>query len=171
MGPPSLAFTDVETTGLDPGRHEVWEVALVIDEGAYVWQLPVDLGRAEPAALGLGHFYDRRSEDLTPHAEFADVFSRLTWGCHLAGACVSFDAERLALLLRANGACPGWHHRILDVEAYAAGALGLPAPIGLRDTAARLGVEVAEGELHTALGDAQLARAVYEAAHDRRRSG
>ena len=159
-----LAFVDVETTGLDAAVHEIWEVALLLDERAFVWQLPVDLGRADPRALALGHFCERRAEALTLPDEFAADFSRLTWGHHLAGACVSFDAERLSGMLRAHGACPGWHHRLLDVEVYAAGALGLPGPVGLRDTAARLGVEVDEAALHTAIGDADLARAVYEAA-------
>ena len=77
---------------------------------------------------------------------------------------MSFDAERLSRLLRAHGACPGWDHRLLDVETYAAGALGRPGPVGLRETAALLGVDVDDQALHTALGDAALARAVYEAA-------
>lgn len=25
-----LAFVDTETTGLDPDRHEIWEVALIV---------------------------------------------------------------------------------------------------------------------------------------------
>ena len=82
---------------------------------------------------------------------------------------MSFDAERLSGMVRGHGACPGWHHRLLDVEAYAAGALGLPGPVGLRDTAALPGVKVDEEALHTALGDADLARAVYEAARRLRR--
>lgn len=60
-----LAFLDTETTGLDPDRHEVWEVGLILrdNEGVEferVWQLPVDLGRADAMALGIGRWYERR---------------------------------------------------------------------------------------------------------------
>lgn len=69
-----LAIVDVETTGLDEGKHEIWEVALILTEvpgdGApeqgrpteeYLWQLPIDhLEDADPTALRLNHFYDRR---------------------------------------------------------------------------------------------------------------
>ena len=74
-----LAFVDVETTGLDPLLHEIWEVALVVEHRTYVWQLPVDLGRADARALALGRFHERRAEEPTPPGQFAAEFSRLTW--------------------------------------------------------------------------------------------
>lgn len=86
-----LAFVDTETTGLDPDRHEIWEVALIVREEVepepreiierdgpeivgrtlesqprrmidteYVWQLPVDLARADLIALNIGRFHERR---------------------------------------------------------------------------------------------------------------
>lgn len=60
-----LAFIDTETTGLDPDQHEIWEVALILrdSEGIEVervWQLPVDLGKADPMALKIGRWYERR---------------------------------------------------------------------------------------------------------------
>lgn len=60
----TLAFLDTETTGLDPDRHEVWEVGLILRDDTgdreYVWQLPVDLGRADAMALKIGQWYERR---------------------------------------------------------------------------------------------------------------
>ena len=46
-----LAFVDCETTGVDPERHEMWELAIVTvapwdddhEPGEWTWQLPVDL--------------------------------------------------------------------------------------------------------------------------------
>lgn len=132
----------------DPGSAAsiVPVVAGAPEDEMYVWQLPVDLGRADPAALDIGYFHERRwpladfLDDLpapfgTPHAE-ADCprtvhpgrlaewcrrFAELTWGAHMIGMVPSFDTERLGRLLRENGACPGWHYQPIDVEAVAAG--------------------------------------------------
>lgn len=142
-----IAFVDIETTGLDPDVHEIWEVGLIDPDGAeHRWFLPVDLGRADPIALDIGGYHRRHPEGYnhdfaTPsdfvgdpwvlHAvtdpwDFAAAFCELTRPrngerVHLAGAVVSFDEERLRKLLRANGACPEWHYHLVDVEAVAAG--------------------------------------------------
>lgn len=126
-----VAFVDIETTGLDPERHEIWEVGLILPDGSeHEWQLPVDLSRADPIALNIGRFHDRRVEkwkdsyeDADWLGEFAREFVALTRGLHLAGAVVSFDADRLWRLLRANSECPMWHYHLIDVEALAVGWL------------------------------------------------
>lgn len=127
-----VCFVDTETTGLDPDRHEIWEVGLILPGGAeYEWQLPVDLSRADPIALNIGRFHERRwsyisypdRPALMAPESFAPTFVKLTRGLHLAGAVVSFDEKRLERLLRANGECPMWHYHLVDVEALAAGCL------------------------------------------------
>jgi hypothetical protein len=179
-----LAFTDIETTGLVPGYHEVWEVATIIKRGVarteHVWQLPVDLGRADPIALRIGRFHDRRriAEALTQHRVFAETFARLTEGCHLVGAVISFDEERLRRLLRHQHQCPMWHYHIVDVEALAAGWLagrGCDAvsaedwlvkarpPWNSNNLSLAIGVDPEQFDRHTALGDAKWAEALYEA--------
>jgi hypothetical protein len=57
-----VAFVDVETTGLDPDRHEIWEVALITPDGAeHVWQFgPVDEMAADPLALDISRYWQRR---------------------------------------------------------------------------------------------------------------
>ena len=115
-----LAFCDTETTGLDPDRHEIWEVGLILREEdgretQHHWFLPVDLGRADAFALNIGHFHERHPDGggvpkgtdvyTTFLGEFARDFADLTRGAHLVGAVVSFDAERLTKLLRAKR-CP-----------------------------------------------------------------
>jgi DNA polymerase III epsilon subunit-like protein len=181
-----VVFVDTETTGLDPDRHEIWEVGLIEADGTeHHWFLPVDLGSADPVALKIGRFHDRHPHGYhAPHDEvddephvtnrrtFAYDFARLTAGCHLVGAVVSFDEERLRKLLRANGACPDWHYHLVDVESLAAGwlarnftrdAISPEPPWNSRDMTTALGVTVDESEKHTALGDARWAAAIYEA--------
>lgn len=207
--PATLAFVDVESTGLDPERNEVWEVALILrqavdggqpTETEYVWQLPVDLGRADSVALTIGHFYERRlqstydanvgnrrDERIWPRCFFADEFAALTHGAHMVGAVPSFDDAFLKRLLRANGACPGWHYHLIDVEALAAASLitafatcqavGNPdadgptqeeallafPPWRSNDLSLAVGVDPEHYERHTALGDARWAKAIYDA--------
>lgn len=159
-----LCFVDTETTGLDPARHEVYEIAAIYrpentanaDE-EHRWWLPVDLSKAEPTALRLGHYYERHPVSVvekglrpgfqdcvlywrpgqtptdTPaafgFAEFAEQFARGTAGAHLVGAVPSFDEKFLERLLRRNGAAPAWHYHLIDVEALAAGCIaGMPRP-------------------------------------------
>lgn len=159
----TLCFIDTETTGLDPDHHEIWEVALIKrygegprigEEDSYVWQLPVDLAEADPIALNIGRFHDRRWPQAYPDqpAESADEglsgervvhpdnmwlwakeFVALTRGAHLVGNVVSFDAERLWKLLRKHGQCPMWHYHLIDVEALVAGFMqGRADPDGMR---------------------------------------
>lgn len=193
--PHPVAFVDIETTGLDPDSHEVWEVGLILPGGAeHSWQLPVDLGRADPMALAISRFHERRlAFDLIDSlAGFAWEFATLTRGLHLAGACVSFDADRLWRLLRSNHGCPMWHYHLVDVEGMAAGAVsercryeandgksrgtirvdrpdgtvnhidGRP-PWSSEDLSRAVGVNPDDYERHTAIGDARWARAIYRA--------
>lgn len=181
-----LAFVDVESTGLDPDVHEIWEVGLILrdSEGIEVersWQLPVDLGRADPMALKIGRFHERRSGwagSLCWPDTFAREFADLTVGAHLVGAVVSFDEERLRKLLRANSQCPMWHHHLIDVEALAVGWLAAaydpetPVPPSMDkcrppwksdELSLAVGIDPANFDRHSALGDAQWARAIYDA--------
>lgn len=194
----TLAFVDTETTGLDPVRHDVWEVALILrkpgrPDEELLWQLPVDLARADLIALNIGRFHERRwrareqldavnpvdgkwrrsggdtcvgEQDM---AEWAARFMNLTWGAHLVGAVPDFDSRRLGDLLLRHGATPGWHYHLVDVETLAAGYLAgsgqasAQPPWKSDDLATALGVDVPGDDRHTALGDARMARAIYDA--------
>ena len=185
-----LAFTDVESTGLDPTRHEVWEVAVILrdhqqgvhDEEHRLLIRPRDLAAADPGALRVGRFYARAAEtdaatdwrtvdrpivgvhDGWVHpAVAAERIATLTAGAHLVGANPAFDAAFLTSMLARNGFAPAWHYRLIDVEALVAGAVRWETPKSLRDSAAWLDLTVDEAALHTALGDARLARDVYDA--------
>lgn len=149
-----VCFLDTETTGLDPDRHSIWEVALITPNGdEHVWQFPVVEIEADPFALDIGRWWDRRwsaeyndvdpidalysantpksrrknfpdeGRAIKPTAGWCRYFRDLTAGLHLAGAVVSFDEERLRRLLRSQGVLPRWHYHLVDVEALAAGWL------------------------------------------------
>jgi hypothetical protein len=160
-----IAFCDVETTGLDPARHVLWEWAVIVDGDEHHGQVRLTYPQraaAVPVALEVGRFHDRYDAGTAGDpAEVAGVLAGLLDGVTLCGAQVHFDAAFLAWLLRRCGLEPSWHHRLLDVESMAAGACGWAAPRSLSDTAAALGVAVDESMRHTALGDARTARAVH----------
>lgn len=60
-----LIFLDTETTGLDPKRHEVWEIAYVEHgmgnsyDAGFEFQVWPDLTLADPNGLRVSKFYDR----------------------------------------------------------------------------------------------------------------
>jgi hypothetical protein len=184
-----LAFVDCETTGLDPDRHEIWELAVIEsgDGAEWVFNLPVDLARADPMGLRIGRYYERQLMDLPAWKgpvsgacagsvdEMAAVVALLLDGAHLVGAVPSFDAAFLGRWLRAHAQAPTWHYHLIDVEALVAGFIagrdgpGYPAPEEARppwdseQLSELVGVGPDRFDRHTALGDARWAKAIYDA--------
>lgn len=163
----NVVFVDTETLGLEPDLHPIWEVALIGEHGEQVWQLPVserDLALAQKEALEIGRFQERYgSVPCATVKGFCANLVRLTEGKHLVGAVVSFDEERLRRLCWKHGYQPKWRYHNVDVEAFAAGKLGMQPPWDSDELSARFGVHVTEVERHTALGDARWAKRLYEA--------
>ncbi|MCA1569339.1 MAG: hypothetical protein LC798_03245 [Chloroflexi bacterium] len=148
-----VAFLDTETTGLDPERHTIWEVALITPDGRErVWQFPVNEVEADPFALDIGRWWDRRwstdnevsridaiyeahneksrrkyfpdeGKAILPLDDWCRHFRNLVGTSHLCGAVPSFDEERLRKLLLSQGVRPRWHYHLIDVEPLAAGCL------------------------------------------------
>lgn len=196
-----VCFVDCETTGLDPVYHSIWEVGLITPDGnEHVWQFPVNEMAADPFALNIGRYWDRRWDTgwskpseldaicnahtpkarrekfpdqgraIKPSATWARHFRDLTADCHLAGAVVSFDEERLRQLLHHNGVLHRWHYHLIDVEALAVGYLAgtsstgeITLPWDSDYISAKLGIFPPAEDKHTALGDARWAKAVYDA--------
>jgi DNA polymerase III epsilon subunit-like protein len=135
-----LTFVDLETTGLDPSRHEAWEIGLIVREDAsttdteYLWRIKPDLTKADPTGLRIGRFYERTAglhpalsrkpgDKWADPAKTAEELARLLDGAHMVGAVPSFDAAFLERFLRRYGQAPTWHYHLVDVEALAAGYL------------------------------------------------
>ncbi|WP_289008371.1 3'-5' exonuclease [uncultured Thermomonospora sp.] len=171
-----VVFVDCETTGLDPDRHEIWELALIVDDEEHVWTVSVDLSKADPGALRVSRYYERlwfsERKTLAPTPfEVAAQVCYLTCNRTLVGINPAFDAAFLTRFLRRRGYVPAWHYHVIDVKAVAAGWLmgrhpkvpGMNPPWSTDDLARGLHLSPEGFDRHTALGDARLAKAMYEA--------
>lgn len=164
-----LVVVDVETTGLDPARHAVLEVAAVNvatgEEFCFApWIPSAAMAMADPRALQINRYFERGVWADAPATQEADRdnWSKL-WkmlsGNTLGGSNPAFDAAMLlagyATACNVESVRNPWHHRLADLAAYAAPALGLgPTELpGLKSVCDQLGVEI--GGEHTALGDAR----------------
>lgn len=169
-----LAFVDVETTGLDPDVHQVWEIALALDDGPiHSTMVTHDLDHADDAALTVSRYHERggaafvgnprppRPSRFTRSETFEQTVYDTLDGATLVGANPAFDAA----FLRARWGSAPWHYRLLDVEAYAMGALGYDHPQSLttitKDLRAR-GFDIPVPD-HSAAADVAATRAAFYA--------
>lgn len=156
----TYVFLDTETTGLDPDRHEVWEIAFAVDDGPVKSQIVThDLRCANSDALQIGGHTDRCDAFSHPTDDYwgfeVDLQDNLR-GATLVGANPAFDAG----FLRVRWQDAPWRYRLLDVEAYAMPALGLTEPKGLAYIAAQLGIDQPD---HTAAQDVHVLRECWRA--------
>jgi hypothetical protein len=143
-----IVFLDLETTGLDPHEHEIWEIGAIVrdewgDETEHVWQIRPDLGKADPKALEIGRFHERfkipdgytamaifegdavhryGKDEAAISAALLDVQDALR-GAHIVGAVPSFDDAFLKAAFRPRSLRVVWHYHLIDVEALAVGYL------------------------------------------------
>lgn len=157
------------------------------------WFLPLtakEIARADEIALDVGGFHVRHPQgnaynglDLDafvgPPRGVAQDIARLTHGAHLCGAIVSFDAYRLERLLAREDIKQSWHYHLIDVESMAIGFVCGQEKALVEDVQAALSIpwkadalhrailgdalDDPRFEKHTALGDARMAKAVYDA--------
>ena len=154
-----IVVVDVETTGFDPVRQAVVEVAwwnLNTDErGEFVPIHDVHevLQHADIKALQINRYVDRLADAKqdTDYVELNRLHDALR-GNTLAGSNPRFDAAFLApMFTAANRSNPTpWHHRLWDLSPYAAGVLGLAELPGLATVCERLGVALPD---HSAAAD------------------
>src|SRR5690349_8115134 len=125
----NIVILDTETTGLDPERHEVWEIAYEVDGQENVIHLPVDISKADPMALKMNGFYERypfedflepsdknrRSDTNLIRPDVRDLVANLR-GKHILGAVPSFDDAFLKKTVRRYGFIETWHYHLIDIE-------------------------------------------------------
>lgn len=170
MSEKTLAFLDIETTGLSPNDHEVLEVAYVLDHvgGAYTedyFSLPIYEHRADPQALKVNRYWERRDDlmqvELSPFAAAAKLKRNLE-DCIIVGANPAFDTAFLGHFLWQHCITPPWYYRSVDINTLAAGWLKHPLPLSTAEVAQAFEVPLSDDQ-HTALADARWNRAAYKA--------
>ena len=167
-----LAFVDCETTGLDPERHEILEIAVVradartlavIDERS-VKVRPERIEGADAEALRVCGYDPDSWRDAVPLAEALACVTPLLEGATFAGHHVAFDRAFLQAAYRETGVRPPTQPRhVLDTASlgWPLYAQGLIPSLSLDELAACAGAS--RPSPHRALDDARCARAV--AAH------
>lgn len=151
-GMSTLVYLDTETTGLDPTRHQVWEIAYAVDDGPIRSTLVRHtLDNADADALDIGGYWERATGITNDALKAEFELQALLAGATLVGANPAYDAA----MLRARWGRAPWHYRLLDIETYAMPALGLDVPKGLAYIASVLGVKAPD---HTAAGDVHVLR-------------
>ena len=159
-----LAFIDLETTGLDPERHEILEIGVIRVDARTLTELdatdvrvhPTRLQDADPEALRLNGYSARRWENATNLAEALDWVAPLLVGATLAGHNVGFDRAFLEVAWRATGGPPpDLDHHLLDTASLAWPLLteGLVDSLSLAAVCRALGVGLCDP--HRALSDAE----------------
>ena len=162
--PRDLAFLDLETTGLDPTRHEILEIGVVrVDprtlaerETVEVKVRPTRIEDADPKALRINHYSGyawRKAVDL---AQALAWVAPVLEGTTLCGHNVAFDRAFLdAAWRRAGVAAPELDHHTLDTASLAWPLLhaGLVDSVSLSAVCEVLSIEL--GTAHRALTDAR----------------
>jgi hypothetical protein len=72
-------IVDTETTGLEPERHQLWEVALINRATGHKWLFRVqpDLADADPSALEIGRYHERTTG--MRHATSTEILHHGEW--------------------------------------------------------------------------------------------
>lgn len=183
-----LIVVDIETTGLDPRRHSVVEVAwwnlATDDRGRFIppHNPGTVLASAEIEALRTNRYIDRipgqpqdtRGDGLIQlWHQFSDWDEQPDGSATrirhtLVGCNPAFDASFLQVLfgnyeVTEDDQTP-WHHRMWDVSAYAAGVLWLAELPGLAALCDLLDVPPPD---HTAEGDVTATGLCFRALRER----
>lgn len=136
----NVAFIDLETTGLKPGLHQVWEIGLILRDDVgdmeYLWQVGVDLTVADPEALRVNGFYQRsigvdlgRAGQINapgstePVEDMASNLAVLLDGAFVVINNPVFDVPFLESFLRAHGQCWTRHYHVADIKSLVVGYL------------------------------------------------
>lgn len=125
-----LTYIDLETTGLDPERHEILEIGILKPtqhmpfecvssiplEGwsAFVCKVaPTHLETADPRALEVNGYSHQEWQDALPFAEAMHQVRPLFEGALLVGHNLWLDCEFLGLAFRRLGlSVPAWKYRL-----------------------------------------------------------
>lgn len=191
--PAPVASVDLETTGLNPIYHSVWEAAVKRRDldgtiTRRLWQIrPVGLHTADPVGMEKNRYYERMvvpddidALDMTPTLtggrpaplEFMEAVGQIhdvLKGTVMVGSNSHFDASFLHRLFHVRE--DPWHYRPVCVVTHAAGVLAgigraQPVPWKSHDISRALGVEPPAPDVaHSAMPDCEWALDLWDAAN------
>ncbi len=118
-----LAFTDVETTGLDETQHEIIEIGLVVADQRTldtVAQLnvmikPEHIERAERRALEINGYDEAAWRDAGPLKDAMDVYAQMTAGAIFAAHNVTHDWAFIKAAFRQTGVINQMDYHRIDL--------------------------------------------------------
>jgi oligoribonuclease (3'-5' exoribonuclease) len=158
-----LIFLDTETTGLDDDKHDIWEIAWVINYGPVEERILVhSLKTADQVALDTNGYLryfpnGARSEGPLVDLEVRRVLSGNTLVC----ANPTFDR----MFMKKRWGSEPYHYRSVDLESMAMLFFGWERPKGLKDISdavRELGYAIQEPN-HRAFRDVVVLRECYYA--------
>ena len=176
----TIAFVDLETTGLDPSRHDIIELGVVLVDARTLEVLdeyealviPERLGDAQLDALAINGFTTAAWEHALPLREALLAVAPLLDGALIAGHNVGFDWSFLeAGFRRAGLALPNVDYHRLDTAslAWPLVVTGELPSMSLEPLAKLLGLE--RPHPHRALADARCSLEVARRLVERMRAG
>lgn len=186
-----VVFLDTETTGLDESQDQPWEVAWCRREadgtetrGQRFIRDPWERGLKLPEPFRTDYITRYRPNIAIDPGELAETLAHVFRGrAHLVGAVPTFDVLMLTPMLNLVNKPRPWHYHITDVEHLAIGwicsrlrydtALIDPEEAQLRQLVTTLPinsdalsraieVDPAKFDRHTAAGDVEWARAIFD---------
>ena len=180
----TFTFLDIETTGLNPRRDEIIEVAMLRwpENDHRLFSLPISEQNADENALEINHYWERRDELLRREVTQRAAEANFLWGLKdrvVVGNNVQFDLrfiEEWLIYHDVEDSTPWhyhdvedstpWHYHPIDIKAFVAGrhwngyhALGLP-PWSTADIARAAEVPL-PSNAHSAFADAKWNRDVF----------
>lgn len=158
-----LIFLDTETTGLDPERHEIWEIAWAINDGPVEERVLVhSLKTADLKALELNTYLEHHPNGARSEGPMVDLeIRKVLEGNTLVCANPTFDR----MFMRQRWGYEPYHYRSVDIESMAMMVFEWDRPRGLKAISAELqsrGYNVAD-PLHRAWIDVVTTRECYKA--------
>jgi DNA polymerase-3 subunit epsilon len=159
----NLIFCDIETTGLDPSRHEIISISIIIDtpQGTETYShkvIPEHIDTASPEALRINHYSPEAWADAIPLEQATQDIARRIKGGLFIGWNPKFDMLFIKAALRKHGH-PTPRVRLIDCMVLAHEHL-----IGLHSlslTSVRTYLGLSNALAHTAVQDARDTRRIY----------
>jgi len=156
-------FCDIETTGLDPRKHEIISICIIIDTPSRteVYNqkiLPEHIDTADPLALDINGYSPELWHDAIPlEVAIGDIYKRIRKGIFI-GWNPKFDMSFILAALARYGYCTP---RVRQIDCMVLAHEHLIGIHSLSLTSVRSYLGLSNIEAHTAYQDAKDTRKIY----------